>query len=86
MYANQCNPIGMKKYHMERLEMRSLKRTTLTHLFRCGVAAVKGDCAVKNWLSRHNTEQPTHILAAGKAAVSMFGGLPKEWTDRKSVV
>lgn len=72
---------GMEKYHMERLEMRSLKRTTLTHLFRCGVAAVKGDCAVKNWLSRHNTERPTHIFAAGKAAVSMFGGLPKEWTS-----
>lgn len=61
--------------------MRSTKRTTLTHLFRSGLAAVKGKSAVKNWLSRHRIEQPTHILAAGKAAVSMFEGLPQEWTS-----
>lgn len=61
--------------------MRCTKRTTLSHLFRSGVAAVKGEAAVKNWLSLHEIDQPTHILAAGKAAVSMFEGLPKEWTS-----
>ena len=59
--------------------MRSIKRTTLTHLFRNGVAAVKGEGAVRNWLNRSDVNQPTHILAAGKAAVSMFDGLPRDW-------
>ncbi|WP_420861267.1 DUF4147 domain-containing protein [Algirhabdus cladophorae] len=54
-------------------------RTTLFHLFRSGVAAVKGDRAVRAWLANNRIDQPTHIFAAGKAAVAMFEGLPPAW-------
>ena len=59
--------------------MRGAKRTILAHLFRSGVSAVKGDAAVKGWLKGAEISRPTHILAVGKAAVSMFEGLPREW-------
>ena len=59
--------------------LRCTKRTTLAHLFRSGVSAVKGDSAVTAWLHDNEIAQPTHILAAGKAAVAMFEGLPRAW-------
>lgn len=59
--------------------MRSSKRTTLANLFRSGVTAVKGDRAVQTWLKENEIMQPTHILAAGKASVAMFEGLPRAW-------
>lgn len=54
-------------------------RKTLTQLFRAGVSAVKGDRAVEAWLESSSLPRPTHIFAAGKAAVSMFEGLPEGW-------
>ena len=59
--------------------MPDSKRTTLTHLFRSGVTAVKGNNAVEAWLADNVIAQPTHILAAGKASVAMFDGLPRAW-------
>lgn len=59
--------------------MQSSKRTTLAHLFRSGVASVKGDHAVETCLAQNEIVQPTHILAAGKASVAMFEGLPRSW-------
>lgn len=56
-------------------------RTTLTHLFRSGVIAVKGDNAVRSWLANEEITRPTHVLAAGKAAVAMFAGLPEAWRN-----
>jgi len=75
-----ANSVGMKKNHTEHLGIRKSQRATLTHLFNCGVAAVKGEASVRNWLNQNQIRQPTHILAFGKAAVSMFEGLPREWT------
>lgn len=59
--------------------MNGVKRTTLTNLFRTGVRAVRGDVAVKSWLSNRDPVAPTKVLAVGKAAVSMFTGLPRDW-------
>lgn len=60
--------------------MSGPKRTALIDLFQSGVEAVKGDRAVKNWLARHDIAAPTHIFSAGKAAVSMYQGLPEDWS------
>ncbi|MDJ0614390.1 MAG: DUF4147 domain-containing protein, partial [Rhizobiaceae bacterium] len=54
-------------------------RTTLTRLFRSGVLAVKGYTAVQNGLEQTGIEAPTKIISVGKAAVSMFEGLPQAW-------
>lgn len=51
------------------------------HLFQNAVASVKGDNAVRMRLAKGGVERPTHILAIGKAAVSMFEGLPLEWRE-----
>lgn len=56
-------------------------RTTLIQLFRAGVSAVKGDRAVEAWLETSMLPRPTQIFAAGKAAVSMFEGLPQDWKN-----
>lgn len=54
-------------------------RTTLSRLFRSGVLAVKGHTAVQNSLEQSAIEAPTRIISIGKAAVSMFAGLPQVW-------
>lgn len=61
--------------------MRDTHRSTLLHLFEKGVAAVKGDASVNAWLMAQERYRPTHILAVGKAATSMFEGLPHEWRN-----
>jgi hydroxypyruvate reductase len=78
-HGQQLLIFGMKKYQMGCESMCTVKRTNLIHLFLSGVSAVKGNAAVKSWLEFNVIAQPTHILAVGKAAASMFEGLPSEW-------
>ncbi|MEM8794833.1 MAG: DUF4147 domain-containing protein [Pseudomonadota bacterium] len=54
-------------------------RTTLTRLFRSGLLAVKGSTAVEKRLEHSEIETPTKVIAVGKAAVSMYEGLPEAW-------
>ncbi len=52
-----------------------------------GVDAVKGEFVTRAYLTRAKVPAPTHILAIGKAAVSMFSGVPSSWRDgAKSLV
>ena len=59
--------------------MHTNRRQILLRLFHCGIDAVKGDVAVKNWAVRAERPIPTHILAVGKAALSMFEGCDPQW-------
>ncbi len=59
--------------------MPNTAKETLTQLFNAGVSAVKGDAAIRAWVSKSASSRPTRIFAAGKAAVSMFQGLPTDW-------
>lgn len=59
--------------------MQQATRDMLTKLFDAGVKAVKGEAAVRAWIETSDRARPTHIFAAGKAAVSMFEGLPDDW-------
>lgn len=61
--------------------MTGTGRNTLLGLFNAAVSAVKGDISVRNWMSRQDVKQPTHIVAVGKAASSMFEGLPDDWRN-----
>ena len=61
--------------------MTSTRRNTLLGLFNAAVSSVKGDISVRNWVSGHDVNRPTHIVAVGKAAVAMFDGLPDDWRN-----
>ncbi len=59
--------------------MTIAQRKTLLNLFLAAVSSVKGDISVRKWVSRHDAQCPTHIVAVGKAATAMFRGLPDDW-------
>ena len=59
--------------------MTSADRNILLDLFHSAVSSVKGDISVSTWLARQAVKRPTHIVAVGKAAASMFEGLPDDW-------
>jgi glycerate-2-kinase len=53
-------------------------RNTLLNFSRAAVSSVKGDISVRNWVSRHDVNRPTHVVATGKALPAMFEGLPDD--------
>ena len=57
-------------------------RLTLADLFEAGTNAVMGTVAVSKAIEAGHVQRPTRILATGKAATSMYFGLPESW--RKS--
>lgn len=61
--------------------MHDAERYMLRDLFWQGIGAVSGDCAVAHWVTTRNPSRPSRILAVGKAAVSMFQGLPEDWRN-----
>ncbi len=56
-------------------------RQDLLQLFMDGVEAVKGKPATQAAIVARAIKKPTHVLSVGKAAVSMFEGLPREWRE-----
>lgn len=61
--------------------MHDAEKYMLRDLFWQGIGVVSGDCAVARWVTTRNLPRPSRILAVGKAAVSMFQGLPEDWRN-----
>ncbi len=57
----------------------SPERAYLGTLLERAIDAVKGASSVARWVDQADIVKPTKILAVGKAAASMFEGLPADW-------
>ena len=61
--------------------MTNTNHKTLKQLFNVGVEAVSGACSVLNHFALNEIPRPNAILSVGKAACSMYQGIPDEFKD-----
>lgn len=59
--------------------MQENQRQILEDLFFAGLNAVSGDVSVRNFCATNELNCPDRILSVGKAACSMYSGLPEDY-------